>query len=61
MINDPASSAEPGLMMAYLGYQVGSRQLIRYGLAVGEARAPKDPLFPLLRRIWLDEQRGAFK
>ena len=46
-------------MMAYLGYQVDSRQLIRYGLAVAESRAPKDPLRPLLRRIWLTDQRQA--
>jgi hypothetical protein len=59
MIHNPTSTADPGLMMAYLGYQVESRQLIRYGLAVAEARSPKDPLLPLLRRIWLDEKHQA--
>lgn len=58
MIDDPSSNADAGLMLAYLGYQVDSPQLIRYGLAKAEARAPKDPLFPLLRRIWLDESAG---
>lgn len=55
MIDDPAGNADAGLMLAYLGYQVDSPQLIRYGLANAEAKAPKDPQFPLLRRIWLDE------
>ncbi len=57
IIKDPASSSAPGLMLAYLGYQIDSRQLVRYGLAVAESRSPKDPLLPLLRNIWLDETR----
>ena len=57
MIDDPAGNADAGLMLAYLGYQVDSQQLIRYGLANAEAMAPQDPLFPLLRRIWLDERK----
>ena len=61
MINNPTSTADPGLMMAYLGYQVDSRQLIRYGLAVAEGRSPKDPLLPLLRRIWLDEKHDVVR
>ena len=57
IIKNPASSSAPGLMLAYLGYQIDSRQLVRYGLAVAESRSPKDPLLPLLRNIWLDETR----
>jgi hypothetical protein len=45
---------EPPLMLAYLGYQTGSEELMRYGLDLAQARQPRDPLVPLLRRIWLD-------
>ncbi len=58
MIDDPAGNADAGLMLAYLGYQVDSQQLIRYGLANAEARSPRDTQFQLLRRIWLDEAAG---
>ena len=54
MIDSEASSLEPGLMLAYLGYQVESRQLVRYGLAIAEEAAVQDRLTPILRRIWLE-------
>ena len=54
MIDTEASSLEPGLMLAYLGYQVESRQLVRYGLAIAEEAAVQDRLTPILRRIWLE-------
>ena len=54
MIDTEGSKAEAGLMMAYLGHQVESRQLIRYGLAIGEEASPFDELLPVLRRIWLE-------
>jgi hypothetical protein len=47
---------QPGMMLAYLGYQLDSRQLIRYGLASAESQAPRDPMLPVLRRIWLEGQ-----
>lgn len=56
MIDAESNALEPGLMMAYLGYQVESRQLIRYGLAIAEDASPLDPLLPVLRRIWLDQK-----
>ena len=56
MIERPGSSADPGIMMAYLGYQINSRQLVRYGLALAQTSDARDPLLPLLRQIWLDEQ-----
>jgi hypothetical protein len=52
---ESSDSAGAALLTAYLGYQLDSVPLIRYGLAMLEARAPQDPLIPLLRRIWLDE------
>ncbi|HEX7009378.1 MAG TPA: hypothetical protein VF184_05320, partial [Phycisphaeraceae bacterium] len=52
------SPADPALMLAYVGYQAGSRPLVRYGLATAQARSPRDPLLPLLRRIWLEESPG---
>ncbi|MCC6683002.1 MAG: hypothetical protein IT445_19045 [Phycisphaeraceae bacterium] len=54
LIESPDSTDDPGIMMAYLGYQVQSRQLIRYGLAMAQSRDPRDPLLPVLRSIWLD-------
>jgi hypothetical protein len=55
MIQQNESAVQPGLMLAYLGYQIDSRQLIRYGLATAESESPRDPLLPVLRRIWLDQ------
>jgi hypothetical protein len=55
-IDRNASGLEAGLMLAYLGHQVESRQLVRYGLAVAEEAAPLDGLVPVLRRIWLHGQ-----
>jgi hypothetical protein len=52
---------QPGMMLAYVGYQLESRQLVRYGLAAAESEKPRDPLLPVLRRIWLEgkDQAGA--
>ncbi len=54
LIESPEATDDPGIMMAYLGYQVRSRQLVRYGLAMAQSRDPRDPLLPVLRSIWLD-------
>ncbi|MEM1353485.1 MAG: hypothetical protein AAGC44_02495 [Planctomycetota bacterium] len=54
MIGEDNHSAEPGLVLAYLGYQLEAEPLVTYGLAVAEARAPRDPLMPILRQIWLE-------
>ncbi|WP_145073023.1 tetratricopeptide repeat protein [Poriferisphaera corsica] len=56
MIREGQGGADPGLMLAYLGYQIESKPLVRYGLAVIERITPTDPLVPVLRRIWLDEK-----
>jgi hypothetical protein len=49
---------ETALVLAYLGYQINSRQIVRYGLSIAESRSPQDPLLPLLQRIWLNETAG---
>ncbi|MEM8782428.1 MAG: hypothetical protein AAGE65_06160 [Planctomycetota bacterium] len=55
-VDDPnQSNAEPALLLAYLGHQAESRQLVRYGLALAQEAKPLDPLLPLLRQIWLGE------
>ncbi|MEM7576616.1 MAG: hypothetical protein AAF328_03990 [Planctomycetota bacterium] len=55
-IDDPnQSNAEPALLLAYLGHQAESRQLVRYGLALAQESKPLDPLLPLLRKVWLGE------
>jgi len=59
LAENPNSSTDPGIVTAYLGYQISSRQLVRYGLALAQARSPRDPLLPVLRQIWLDEQQAA--
>ena len=58
-IDDAGASGQAGLMMAYLGHQVESRQLVRYGLAVAREADPDDALLPLVERIWLDGDAGA--
>lgn len=57
-IDEAGASGQSGLMMAYLGHQVESRQLVRYGLAVAREADPEDPLLPLIERIWLDNGGG---
>lgn len=46
------------LLLAYMGYQADSRQVVRYGLALAQAKSPRDPLLSVLREIWLDEADG---
>jgi hypothetical protein len=46
------------LLMAYLGYQASSHQVIRYGMALAQSKSPRDPLLAVLREIWLDESDG---
>lgn len=55
-IDDAGATGQTGLMMAYLGHQVESRQLVRYGLAIAREADSDDPLLPLLERIWLNEK-----
>ena len=58
MINDDAHGAEPGLILAYLGYQLEHQTLIQYGLGIAQERTPRDPLLPVLDRIWLERDAG---
>lgn len=46
------------LLLAYLGYQGESEALVRYGLDNAEAVEPRDPLLPVLRRLWLSGGEG---
>lgn len=58
-LQDAISKGEGGkdapVLMAYLGYQANSRQIVRYGLALAQSKSPRDPLLVVLREIWLDE------
>lgn len=54
MIGEDIHGAEPGLILAYLGYQLEAKPLIEFGLSVAEAEAPRDPLMPVLRKIWVE-------
>lgn len=54
MIAEDEQGADPGLVLAYLGYQLDAKPLVKFGLDVAEAKAPRDPLMPVLRRIWID-------
>nr|MBX2850884.1 hypothetical protein [Phycisphaeraceae bacterium] len=54
MIGEEIHGADPGLILAYLGYQLEAKPLIEFGLNVAEAEAPRDPLMPVLRKIWLE-------
>lgn len=46
--------ADAGLLLGYLGFQAGSERLVRYGLSVAQAAAPRDPLLPVVRGVWLE-------
>lgn len=59
MIDTQSGAIDPGLMMAYLGYQIESRPLVRQGLAIAQNASPIDPLLPVLRGIWLDQKPAA--
>ena len=54
MIGEDIHGADPGLVLAYLGYQLDAKPLIEFGLNVAEAEAPRDPLMPVLRKIWIE-------
>ena len=54
-----ADRSEPALLLAYLGYQVGPRELVVYGLDRAAACNPIDPLVALLRRLWMAETHPA--
>ncbi len=49
----PGDEADYGLVMAYIGRQLGDRVLIERGLSLMEEAAPDDPLLTVLRSIWL--------
>lgn len=52
-------SSDPGLLLAYVGYQTGTADLTRYGLDLAAAAHPNDPLLALLRGIWLQGSAGS--
>ncbi|MEM6553794.1 MAG: hypothetical protein AAF750_16875 [Planctomycetota bacterium] len=54
MIASNNYAGEPGLMMAYLGYQTEAPNLVKFGLGLATSTLPNDPLLPLLKRIWLE-------
>lgn len=54
MITEDTHGADPGLVLAYLGYQLEAKPLIEFGLNVAESEAPRDPLMPVIRKIWLE-------
>lgn len=56
MIGEDIHGTDPGLVLAYLGYQLEAKPLIQYGLNVAEAEAPRDPLMPVVRKIWLGDK-----
>ena len=59
MIGEDIHGADPGLVLAYLGYQLDAKPLIEFGLAVAESEAPRDPLMPVLRKIWMEGESDA--
>lgn len=54
-----SKSGDAALMLAYLGYQIGQRDLIEYGLDIAQADARYDPMVNLLRYIWLEDAESA--
>lgn len=48
------SAARSAIVMAYLGYQFRNPNMMEYGLLIGQTRQPKDPLWEVLRKVWLD-------
>ena len=59
MIRRGTHTEDAGLMLAYIGHQIESRQTVRFGLAAAETADPKDPLLPVLRKLWLEEPQAA--
>ncbi len=54
VISQGEGGKDAPLLMAYLGYQADSRQVVRYGMALAQAESPRDPLLAVIREIWLD-------
>ena len=48
---------ESALLLAYIGYQTNDRDAVRTGLdtLAKSPSGPRDPLIPVLRRVWLEE------
>ena len=57
MQDNGESGARASLLMAYLGYQLRSPKLTEYGLLIGQTRTPRDPLWPVLRQVWLEQEK----
>ncbi len=55
VISQGEGGKDAPLLIAYLGYQANSKQLVRYGLALAQSKSPRDPLLLVVREIWLDE------
>ncbi len=55
VISQGEGGKDAPLLLAYLGYQADSRQLVRYGLALAQSKSPRDPMLLIVREIWLDE------
>ncbi|MEX1016054.1 MAG: hypothetical protein WDZ31_04840 [Phycisphaeraceae bacterium] len=56
MIDEPRHNpAEAGLVLAYLGYQIGEPAVVEEGLDAVHEGAQRDALEPVLRQIWLDQ------
>lgn len=61
MIGEDTHGADPGLVLAYLGYQLEAKPLVEFGLNVAESEAPRDPLMPVVRKIWIDAGKAEAK
>ncbi|MEM7683070.1 MAG: tetratricopeptide repeat protein [Planctomycetota bacterium] len=61
MIDNQTAASEAGLLLAYMGYQTGWPNVVRFGLDTAESSAAGDPLLPVLRRIWLSPEGDAAK
>ena len=55
VISQGEGGKDAPLLLAYLGYQADSRQVVRFGLALAQSKSPRDPLLLVVREIWLDE------
>lgn len=51
--NDRDDQLDAPLLLAYLAYQSGNKQIITEQLEILAKRSPKDPILPLIRGIWL--------
>jgi len=59
MLDRDSKAAEPALLLAYLAYQFGEKEVLKNALDEALRRQPDKAIVQLLRRVWLNSQSAS--